>query len=140
MPQHDRDNRIDETDAKGGSNEGVVRWVLLISLALAIVALTVIWVTGALTQDNVESQGTATGRIEAEGVGARQGLRHGRGRDDARSSDSGDPGDDLAARRQHGFSPARQTNGRHHARKQKAPQPAGAGLRFTMARPIWRPI
>ena len=26
-----------------------------------------IWVTGALTQDNVESQGTATGRIEAEG-------------------------------------------------------------------------
>lgn len=66
MAQQSRDNRIDETDAKGGSNEGVVRWVLLISLSLAIVALTVIWVTGALTQDNVESQGTATGRIEAE--------------------------------------------------------------------------
>ena len=67
MPQHDPETRIDETDAKGGSNEGVVRWVLLISLSLAIIALTVIWVTGALTQDNVESQGTATGRIEAEG-------------------------------------------------------------------------
>lgn len=66
MPQHDRDERIDETDAKGGSNEGVVRWVLLISLSLAIIALTLIWVTGALTQDDVESQGTTTGRIEAQ--------------------------------------------------------------------------
>lgn len=70
MPEHDRDNRIDETDAKGGSNEGVVRWVLLISLTLAIAAMTIIWVTGALTQDDVESQGTATGRIEAEAEAA----------------------------------------------------------------------
>ena len=66
MPQNNRETRIDQTDAKAGSREGVVRWVLLISLGLAIVAMTVIWVTGALTQDNVESQGTATGRIEAE--------------------------------------------------------------------------
>lgn len=65
MPQHDRDNRIDETDAKAGSNDGVVRWVLLISLSLAIIALTTIWVTGALTQDSVESAGTTTGRAEA---------------------------------------------------------------------------
>jgi hypothetical protein len=66
MHDPDRQTRIDETDAKGGSNEGVVRWVLGISLAAAIVAMTIIWVTGALTQDDVESQGTATGRIEAE--------------------------------------------------------------------------
>jgi hypothetical protein len=66
MPTSDRETQIDQTDAKGGSREGVVRWVLLISLSLAIVAMTVIWVTGALTQDNVESQGTATGRIEAQ--------------------------------------------------------------------------
>ena len=66
MPHNYRNSRIDETDAKAGSNEGVVRWVLLFSLILAIIAMTVIWVTGALTQDNVESQGTATGRIEAE--------------------------------------------------------------------------
>ena len=62
----DRGPHIDQTDAKAGSKEGVVRWVLLISLGLAIIALTVIWVTGALTQDNVESQGTTTGRIEAQ--------------------------------------------------------------------------
>ena len=66
MPHTNRETRIDETDAKAGSNEGVVRWVLLFSLGLAIIAMTVIWVTGALTQDKVESQGTATGRIEAE--------------------------------------------------------------------------
>lgn len=65
--------RIDETDAKAGSNEGVVRWVLGISLALAIIALTVIWVTGALTQDPVESQMNVERRDEAvreQGVGA----------------------------------------------------------------------
>lgn len=64
---------VDKTDARAGSREGVVRWVLLISLCLAIAALTVIWVTGALTQDDVESQGTATGRIEAQNEN-REGL------------------------------------------------------------------
>jgi hypothetical protein len=66
MPRPDRPTRLDETDAKAGSNEGVVRWVLLISLALAIIALTVIWVTGALTQGPVESQMNVERRIEAQ--------------------------------------------------------------------------
>lgn len=43
--------RIDETKARAGSNSGVLRWILLVSLTLAIVALTAIWVTGALTRD-----------------------------------------------------------------------------------------
>ena len=66
MPTPEPQIHVDQTDAKAGSREGVVRWVLLVSLSLAIIAMTVIWVTGALTQDNVESQGTATGRIEAQ--------------------------------------------------------------------------
>ena len=76
MPRPDQSNRIDETDAKGGSNEGVVRWVLLFSLGLAIIAMTVIWVTGALTQNADESQGTATGRakVQAEAANRRQDL------------------------------------------------------------------
>lgn len=65
MLDQDRETQIDTTDARAGSNSGVVRWVLLISLSLAIIALTVIWVTGALSQNDVESQGTATGRAEA---------------------------------------------------------------------------
>ena len=76
MPRPDQSNRIDETDAKGGSNEGVVRWVLLFSLGLAIIAMTIIWVTGALTQNADESQGTATGRakVQAEAANNRQDL------------------------------------------------------------------
>lgn len=64
MPTPDRRTRIDQGDAKAGSKEGVGRWVLLISTGLAIIALTIIWVTGALTQGDGESEATVTGRIE----------------------------------------------------------------------------
>lgn len=66
MHDPDRQTHIEENDAKGGRNEGVVRWVLLISLTLAIIALSIIWITGALSQGAVESEGTATGRIEEQ--------------------------------------------------------------------------
>ncbi|WP_338447419.1 hypothetical protein V5F89_06450 [Pelagerythrobacter marensis] len=56
---------MNETEASGGSKEGVVRWVLIVGTLLAIAALTVIWVTGALTQGEVESEGSVSGRIEA---------------------------------------------------------------------------
>ncbi|MBM0169812.1 hypothetical protein [Altererythrobacter sp. C41] len=56
---------MNETEASGGSKEGVVRWVLIVGTFLAIAFLTIIWVTGALTQDEVESQATVEGRIEA---------------------------------------------------------------------------
>ena len=61
------DLRIDETDAKAGTATGSVRWILAISLTLAIVALSVIWMTGALSQDAAESAGTATERAETTG-------------------------------------------------------------------------
>lgn len=65
MSDPERRTRIDETDAKGGSKEGVVRWVLLFSLGGAIIALTLIWVTGALTQGPVESQMNVERKQEA---------------------------------------------------------------------------
>ena len=40
---------MDETEASGGSKEGVVRWMLVIGLVLAIALLSVIWMTGAFT-------------------------------------------------------------------------------------------
>jgi len=67
MPTPDPRTRVDETAAKAGSNEGVVRWVLLVSLAGAIIALTIIWVTGALTQGPVESQMNVERKQEAAG-------------------------------------------------------------------------
>lgn len=47
-----------EERASGGSKEGVVRWVMLISLLAAILILSIIWITGALTQDDTEEEKT----------------------------------------------------------------------------------
>ena len=58
------DLRIDETDAKAGTATGSVRWVLAISLTLAIVVLSVSGLTGAWSPTEVEREGTATGREE----------------------------------------------------------------------------
>ena len=57
---------IDGVEATGASREGVVRWVLIGGTLLAIVLLSVIWITGALTQDEVESTAQAPERIEAQ--------------------------------------------------------------------------
>ncbi|AKM06278.1 hypothetical protein [Pelagerythrobacter marensis] len=65
MERQGEEVHMNETEASGGSKEGVVRWVLIVGTFLAIAALTVIWVTGALTQGEAESEATASGRIEA---------------------------------------------------------------------------
>ena len=65
MEQRGDEVHMNETEASGGSKEGVVRWVLVVGTFLAIAFLTIIWVTGALTQSDVESQATVDGRIEA---------------------------------------------------------------------------
>ncbi|WP_336987187.1 hypothetical protein [Altererythrobacter aquiaggeris] len=55
-----------ETDeARGGESQGTMRWVLGVGLFLAIALLSIIWITGALTQDPVESEATVSGKIEA---------------------------------------------------------------------------
>lgn len=66
MARHDDETKIGTNEARGGSNEGVVRWVLIIGLLLAVVLLSIVWITGAATQGDVESEATASGRIEAE--------------------------------------------------------------------------
>jgi hypothetical protein len=43
------ETHVSTDEARGAESPGVVRWVLLASLALAIGALTIVWVTGALT-------------------------------------------------------------------------------------------
>lgn len=45
---------IDSEEASGGANDGRahVRWILAISLLLAIGALSFIWITGALISDD----------------------------------------------------------------------------------------
>lgn len=61
----DGETHIDDDDARAGATPGVMRYVLGISLLLAIIAMTIAWVTGALTQGAAESAATVTGTVEA---------------------------------------------------------------------------
>jgi len=56
-----------ETDeARAGSTPHVVRWILGISLAAAIVLLSAIWIFGAATQDESETHASVSRSIQAQ--------------------------------------------------------------------------
>jgi len=42
---------IETDEARGGSTPHIVRYVLVISLVLAVAAMSLIWITGALNRD-----------------------------------------------------------------------------------------
>ncbi|EDL49247.1 hypothetical protein [Erythrobacter sp. SD-21] len=56
---------VTDTEASGGSKEGVVRWVLLGGTLLVILLLSVTWITGALTQGDIEEEATVSGEIRS---------------------------------------------------------------------------
>lgn len=56
---------IEDDEARAAESSGHMRWVLAIGLLLAIVAMTIAWVSGALSQDEAESAATVTGQNEA---------------------------------------------------------------------------
>ncbi len=47
MERHGEEVRETAEEARAGTTPGVMRWVLLISLLLAIAALSAIWIFGA---------------------------------------------------------------------------------------------
>lgn len=56
-----------ETDAaRAGSTPHIVRWILAISLLAAIVLLSAVWISGALTQGDVEKEANISARIAEE--------------------------------------------------------------------------
>ena len=57
---------VDTDEARGGSTPGIVRYVLLISLVLAIVVMTLIWVSGALTSPQGNRTGDVTNQATPE--------------------------------------------------------------------------
>lgn len=56
---------MDEVEATGASKEGVVRWVLLGGMLLAIILLSVTWIVPALMQGDVEEEATVSGIVES---------------------------------------------------------------------------
>ncbi len=57
---------LSEEEASGGRKNGIVRWVLIISLILAIGALSVIWMTGAALTDDPSADNASVGARIAE--------------------------------------------------------------------------
>jgi len=73
MDQRGDELHTSSTEASGASREGVVRWVLLIGLVLAIVLLSIIWMTGAFTQDEGDRHQNVGREIGAQETAVDQG-------------------------------------------------------------------
>ncbi len=51
---------IDDTEASGGQKTGHVRWILGIGTLLGVVLLSIVWITGSLTQGDAEEEWEVT--------------------------------------------------------------------------------
>ena len=47
--EKDEEIHIEDDEARGGSTPGIMRYILAISLLLAVIAMSVIWLVPALT-------------------------------------------------------------------------------------------
>ncbi len=65
MERQGEEVHIQTDEVRGGESQGTMRWVLGVGLFLTIALLSIIWITGALTQGDVESEATVSGKVEA---------------------------------------------------------------------------
>lgn len=63
MSTPNQPTHIDDQDARGAERSGVMRYVLGISLLLAVVTMTLIWVVPALSEGDVASAELASERV-----------------------------------------------------------------------------
>lgn len=66
MHKEGEEVHVTDTEASGGSKEGVVRWVLAGGLLLAIILMSLVWIIPALSTDAVDEEGTVSGQIMQE--------------------------------------------------------------------------
>ena len=62
MERHGEEVEVTTTEARGGSTPHIVRYVLAISLLLAIGALSLVWITGAATSEQADSNSPVSGQ------------------------------------------------------------------------------
>lgn len=62
MERHGEEVEVTTTEARGGETPHIVRYVLIISLVLAIAAMSVIWITGAVGSAQPERDGPVSGQ------------------------------------------------------------------------------
>ncbi len=65
MENRNGEVHVDSDEARGGSTPHIVRYILLISVVLVIVVLSITWITGALSTDELEEEATVSGKIDA---------------------------------------------------------------------------
>ena len=68
----DRDNKeihIEDDDARAARTNTGLRWVLAISLLLAVALLSAIWIFGALTQSEAEEEVSVSNELAQEEAG-----------------------------------------------------------------------
>ena len=61
MHKEGEEIHVETDEVRGGETRGVMRYVLVISLLLAVVVLSLVWIVPALTQGDVEEEATASG-------------------------------------------------------------------------------
>ena len=66
MANHNNHQHVSDVEASAGSKEGVVRWVLLGGLVLAVVLLSLVWIIPAATNDETTIDATASERISED--------------------------------------------------------------------------
>ncbi|MXP08593.1 hypothetical protein [Pseudoblastomonas halimionae] len=64
MRDEDKEIHIETDEVRGGQSSGVVRWVLLIGTLVAIVLLSIVWMTGAATSVDDEAVGDVSGQVD----------------------------------------------------------------------------
>ncbi|RVQ68712.1 hypothetical protein EKN06_00300 [Croceicoccus ponticola] len=58
MERHGEEVDVTTNEARGGSTPHIVRYVLAISLVLAVIAMSIVWMTGAASVDNPTPSGS----------------------------------------------------------------------------------
>lgn len=62
MERQGEEVHIETNEVRGGSTPHIVRYVLIISLVLAVVALSLIWMTGAASTPQADRNGPVSGQ------------------------------------------------------------------------------
>jgi len=60
MERRGEEIHLETEEARSGETSNVVRYVLMIALALAIVTLSIVWITGAATSPQGDRTGVVT--------------------------------------------------------------------------------
>jgi hypothetical protein len=62
MERQGEEVHVNTSEARGGSTPHIVRYILAISLILAIGALSLIWITGAASSEQPDPNGPVSGQ------------------------------------------------------------------------------